>query len=297
MNRIIARLFRLFAQREKTARGGQTSLFLDVRRAERRLWDNIERSLFGLDVSSAGRLTPRNIALRNSIAAQAQAQWETEKPGLAANLLRTFRRLTGLNGQHFGAISEQGAAAVLTAEQRVLQAYGLDPATGLLLPGSYLDAVLAPNLSQTVAQQMQALLADPNITLEELRDRLRAAFLGQGRAGMALAHFQRFTRDLQMQFDRQLQNESAALLGLTHFVYAGTRVRDSRSHCLDRLNLVYTLEEEAKWEARQWAGKIPGIPVSLQMGGYNCTHSRMFVSKEMAQVIAANAGFPIDSYR
>jgi hypothetical protein len=114
---------------------------------------------------------------------------------------------------------------------------------------------------------------------------------------MVAAHFQRFSNDRFMQIDRQTQLEAATALGLTHFVYAGTAVKDSRDHCLERLNLVYTLKEERKWESQTWKGKIPGVPVALQMGGYNCRHSRMFVTPEIAAAIAAQAGFPIDSYR
>ena len=75
-----------------------------------------------------------------------------------------------------------------------------------------------------------------------------------------------------MGFDGQFAKYRADELGLTHYKYSGTTVRDSRDFCRRNVNKVYSEEEIRRiWSTQTWNGKAQGDPFVVR-GGYNCRH-------------------------
>ena len=79
-------------------------------------------------------------------------------------------------------------------------------------------------------------------------------------------------QDSLMGFDGQFAKYRADELGLTHYKYSGTTVRDSRDFCRRNVNRVFSEEEIREiWRSQTWQGKAQGDPFVVR-GGYNCRH-------------------------
>lgn len=78
-------------------------------------------------------------------------------------------------------------------------------------------------------------------------------------------------QDALMGFDGQFAKFRADQLGLTHYIYYGTIIRDSRDFCVEHVNKVFTEEEARELWQKDWQGKSGSDPF-LDRGGYNCRH-------------------------
>jgi hypothetical protein len=223
-----------------------------------------------------------------------EADYKARLRGIAGGILARILRLIRGNEAYFAAVSGPQALDAL-ARRQVLLSYGFDPDTETIIPGGYIDSVLqsAP-VARTVAQQMNSALLQ-GMGIRDFRDAFRQAFAPAQGPGMLERHFARFTHDLFMEVDRAHKVLQAEELGLQHFVYAGTEVERTRDFCQRRMNRIYTVDFAEGWDAQEWAGKIPGKPVMQQMGGYNCRHAPMFISAEMAEMLAARRGEEVDT--
>jgi hypothetical protein len=85
------------------------------------------------------------------------------------------------------------------------------------------------------------------------------------------AYSGQIVQDALMGFDGQFAKFRADELGLTHYVYYGTVIRDSRDFCVEHVNKVFTEEEARQLWQSEWQGKSGSDPF-LDRGGYNCRH-------------------------
>ena len=85
------------------------------------------------------------------------------------------------------------------------------------------------------------------------------------------AYSGQIVQDALMGFDGQFAKFRADELGLTHYVYYGTIIRDSRDFCVEHVNKVFTEEEARQLWQQEWQGKSGSDPF-LDRGGYNCRH-------------------------
>jgi len=60
--------------------------------------------------------------------------------------------------------------------------------------------------------------------------------------------------------------------GLTHFLYKGGLVKDSRLFCREHAGNIYTRADAKVFDGMAWKGKITGVPFLIAAGGWNCTH-------------------------
>ena len=85
--------------------------------------------------------------------------------------------------------------------------------------------------------------------------------------------------DSVMQFDGQFTVYKSKEAGLDKFKYTGTLVTDSRKHCRDHLNKIYSEEEIRSIWSGSWTGKAEGDPFTVR-GGYRCRHTWLPVADE-----------------
>lgn len=84
------------------------------------------------------------------------------------------------------------------------------------------------------------------------------------------------------QFTANYIQTVSADLELKYYLYAGTKIEDTRDFCVTRAGKYYTEEEVKGWAKLSWQGKIPGTNESTifsYRGGYNCRHFLLPVSK------------------
>lgn len=85
------------------------------------------------------------------------------------------------------------------------------------------------------------------------------------------AYSGQIVQDALMGFDGQFAKFRADELGLTHYIYYGSIIRDSRDFCVEHANKVFTEDEaRALWQ-EEWQGKSGSDPF-LDRGGFNCRH-------------------------
>lgn len=88
--------------------------------------------------------------------------------------------------------------------------------------------------------------------------------------------------DAIRQFQRNYFNAVSEDLGLEHYFYRGTTIRDSREFCVLHHGHFYTKEEVQNWPSRPWKGMVKGTNESTiftYVGGYSCRHTIIPVSK------------------
>lgn len=70
--------------------------------------------------------------------------------------------------------------------------------------------------------------------------------------------------------------KKAEELELTHFLYSGGLIKTSREFCSQRAGNIYTFAEAKTWDNEQ------GLPVIPYLGGYNCRHAIVPMTKDRA---------------
>jgi hypothetical protein len=113
---------------------------------------------------------------------------------------------------------------------------------------------------------------DKTEAVKTATERLQTIY-GRDRLGNNFRRYAtQLVQDSLMGFDGQFAKYRADELGLTHYVYTGTTVRDSRDFCRRNVGKIYS-EEEIRdiWSSQSWNGKAQGDPFIVR-GGYNCRH-------------------------
>jgi len=116
--------------------------------------------------------------------------------------------------------------------------------------------------------------ANPDKTeaVKTAAERLQTIY-GRDRLGNNFRRYAtQIVQDSLMGFDGQFAKYRADELGLNHYKYSGTTVRDSRDFCRRHVNKTYSEEEIRRiWSSQTWSGKAQGDPFVVR-GGYNCRH-------------------------
>jgi hypothetical protein len=125
------------------------------------------------------------------------------------------------------------------------------------------------------AQELVDFIAEnPDKTqqVKEATNRLQTIY-GRDRLGNNFRRYaSQLVQDSVMGFDGQFAKYRAEELGLKHFKYSGTSVRDTRDFCRRNVNKVYSEDEIRRiWSTQTWQGKAQGDPFVVR-GGYNCRH-------------------------
>jgi hypothetical protein len=129
--------------------------------------------------------------------------------------------------------------------------------------------------NNTEAQELVDFIANnPEQTTEVTTalSRLQTIY-GRDRLGNNLRRYAtQIVQDSIMGFDGQFAKYRADQIGLDHFTYTGTTIRDSRDFCKRHVGKTYSREQiENIWSSQSWSGKASGDPFVVR-GGYNCRH-------------------------
>ena len=111
---------------------------------------------------------------------------------------------------------------------------------------------------------------------------------GSDRAGNNMRRYaNQQVHDGLMQFSGSLTAKKATDAGLTHYLYEGSLIKDSRDWCIrhagETMHIDYIRE---LWANSEWQGKAPGDPLVVR-GGFNCRHHFIPVEPEWTEQQAA----------
>lgn len=91
-------------------------------------------------------------------------------------------------------------------------------------------------------------------------------------------------RDTALQLVRLADSQTAEKEELSHALYTGLPLTEkSRCFCIERKDKFFSLETINSWNDIEWQGKISGIDVKSQIGGFSCVHSFLWVDQETAE--------------
>jgi hypothetical protein len=264
-----------------------------------RLWLFLLDGILSLAVNESSKLvfTTANQRKAGKIVSDATLLFQSESKSLMGYITKRLLRLFGINKDYF---SKAGGPKPIRNEkgvlERLMMSYGYDSRRESLISGGYFSQIgNGGQVSQKIAQSINQAISS-EMSLKDFREQFHGVIVNPNGLGLVQAHYSRFTHDIYMDFDRLTGVELAKETGLTHAIYAGTEVEDTRGFCEARLNRVYTLEEIETWNSDEWKGKRPGVDVKQALGGYNCRHILNWVSEALAKEIAKRRGIEIDSY-
>lgn len=105
-----------------------------------------------------------------------------------------------------------------------------------------------------------------------------------GENGQPLRYVTTYSSDALYQFSRAYTEEITKALDTKYYYYMGTKIKTTRSFCRDRVGKAYKKSEVQGWAKLDWGGKIAGTNgqnIVMYVGGYNCRHRLLPISKEM----------------
>lgn len=110
-----------------------------------------------------------------------------------------------------------------------------------------------------------------NAPFSQLVNTIEGALIGKkGVTGTPLSVYAKtYANDFIMNFHNEVQLAKAQTAGLTHFLYVGNVIEDSRPFCIARAGNYYTIAQINSWTF-PWQGKSG--PAMTHRGGYNCRH-------------------------
>jgi hypothetical protein len=145
----------------------------------------------------------------------------------------------------------------------------------------------ATYISPIEAAMQQHILA--RSTRAEFRRSLRELLVREGLSTRAVSTY---ASDALYQFSRSYTLNVSESVGARYYYYMGSRIKTTRAFCSSRLGRAYAKREVEGWADLKWAGRIPGTTaqsIFWYVGGYNCRHRLLPVSKAMYQYINSEA--------
>lgn len=286
-------------ERERLAAEAEEQMNARLRSMQQRLYTALSEVVAGLAIDEGGRLlfTMRNITAADKVEVVMSTFQRRENVPFLRWLFQRLLRLFGLNSRYMQEAGYQPQSVEDNIRALMMRRYGYDVKTDRIIRGGYLSTLASSdNLTLQVLRRINDALAARQ-SLAEFRRVFRADFFNPQGLGMVERHYRTFTNDLFAEFDRGVQAEYSEQLGLGFAIYAPNSVMSrTREFCERRVGNIYDEEEIQKWNGQEWKGKIPGKPVQLQCGGYNCRHHLHYLSKEDARRIAQRRGREINNY-
>ncbi|MPR36615.1 hypothetical protein [Salmonirosea aquatica] len=144
--------------------------------------------------------------------------------------------------------------------------------------------LLGAGIEATYISPIEAVLQQHILTRStkaEFRRSLRELLVREGLSTKAVSTY---ASDALYQFSRSYTLNVSESVGARYFYYMGGRIKTTRGFCNSRLGRAYPKKEVEGWAALKWAGRIPGTTaqsIFWYVGGYNCRHRLLPVSKAM----------------
>lgn len=179
---------------------------------------------------------------------------------------------TGLIGEYFGVLGKDVSLPAYQTVIRNIQSNAIDKLTENAINNAFgkpLKDLLNQSVTTGVSRKEVIVSIDNFIKGTPELD------------GKLTKYVKQIANDAFAVVDRQTSKYLAEQLGLEDWMlYAGGRVKDTRTFCAERFGKYFHRLEVESWVNLTWQGKAPvneGTIFSL-LGGYNCQHIGMFVS-------------------
>lgn len=227
---------------------------------------------------------------------------------IAGRLLQDYKKISAANKGYYGLLSGTG---IDVRDIRNIINYRLGiSSNGQLLKDGFLQniAMSAPGKELIKKELYRSIVAGRGY--ESAKRAIKDLIIGnKDKMGEFERYHRQVTYDTHVQLDRMENAIYAEKLGLEHFIFQGTRRRDSRHFCVQRKGKAFTAEEGEQFkelidEFIYKKGKIKDkikVPIGpivgerhqttkqkkeayqwqIDLGGYNCVDIVSYITKDL----------------
>lgn len=246
---------------------------------------------------SQGRivLNRRNISAAAALKRVFEKFVSNEQIRFVTQFVEDIQKITTLNGQYFGQLSDSSQAFKKTATRVAdLMEFRLGiTGSGKLVKDMFLDRFIHDeDLSRKVRESILKGVTN-QIPMSDLVTDLRYNLLGaQGIDGPIVRKYNDYIFDVYQQHDRATSSIYADTLGLECFIYAGGLIDTSREFCQKRNGKVFSVEEAQDWvndetlprtKEERKAGAITNYNPVIDCGRWRCRHHVNYIPTALAK--------------
>lgn len=261
-----------------------------VKIAEKKLLDKIiDKFVDNLDTKDGIiQYNSKNITLTQAIDKIIEEFNSTVNADLMKTYVNDISITTEANRKFFATFEKPGIDYKKTTEEvrnKTLDRLGIK-SDGKLTKGGFIDSFTNDKRLNLELKELVTKAITGGASLRQMKDELKQFVSGgDGKKGKLTANYNTFIFDTYAQIDRLQTGLYAEALGLKAFRYAGGKIKTTRTFCCQRNNLIFTTEEAEKWASLEFQGKpIPYNPL-IDLGGYNCRHTKQFISNIRAAAL------------
>ncbi len=181
-----------------------------------------------------------------------------------------------------------------TVNRKMRKRLGLDPDTGKLAEGGYLDRVFKTDAIRQEIKQVISKAVTSGAPMAKVMRQLEVTIKGTREIDGSLSkYFKGFVLDTYQQFDRATSDEYAVKLDLKDFIYQGGLIEASREFCIKKDGKVFTKEQaDREWpkdptlprsNKEKQSGVLIDYSPTVDMGRWGpCRHRARYISAEYA---------------
>lgn len=200
--------------------------------------------------------------------------------GTAESMLK----LTGLTSDYFRVMnfSSKTLNSISDKLEILKTTIGID-SKGNIIAGSFIDNLASTPAVKTQLSEYVRTSLQQGVSYKDFVSGFKTQIEGNPDVNGTLERYAgQYVHDAMYSHAQTVDNFFADELGITSFLYAGDEIKTTRDFCAVRAGNVYTRDEIDSWNDEDWAGKIPGVDVWVQRGGYQCRHNFMPVDEAAA---------------
>lgn len=231
---------------------------------------------------------------------------------IIGKLVQDYRRISAANKKYYGLLSGSG---IDVRDIRNLINYRLGiSSTGKLLKDGFLQNILmsTPGKELLKKELYRSIVAGRGYaaTKKAIKDLIVG---NKDKLGEFERYHRQVTYDTHVQLDRMENAIYAEKLELSHFIYQGTRRKDSRHFCVQRKGKAFSTDEAEKFKdlidqyeyrkgVRKDKIKVPIGPIvgerhqtteqkkadyewKIDLGGYNCVDMVSYITEDLYKLL------------
>lgn len=236
-------------------------------------------------LTSDGKIKQSGASALNTL--PAWRKYHQSSRNLAEWIVDKINEIIQSAAEYFGFVTKKKVTKeVSEVAKLLLDRLGFDGKK--FVSGGILESLTMDITAERLVKAIAIQAINAGRTLQQFQKQLKYLIVGDkaaGRAGVVESHYKTNANTLFAEFDRALSYNVAVKYELTHILWSGPVVRDSRSFCRKRKGKVFTIEQVKEFDKLSWPGKIPGQSTIISGGGYNCIDNLLYITSELAETL------------
>ena len=152
-----------------------------------------------------------------------------------------------------------------------------------IVNGGFVEEAFSLSNIKSELQREVVKAVSGDVTVGQLKRNLRDLVVtNESKRGVVNKRIFNQISDTYTQIERAESKQFADRIGLTAFIYFGTKINTTRNFCRARAGKVFLISEAKEWQNISFAGKPINYNPVVDLGGYNCRHTANFITNREA---------------